>query len=232
MPDDPLLTSLLAAVTAAPDDVPLRLHVAELLVERDRLAEALQHCSHVLGKEPSNSTAVSMLQRITARLEQPSEPAAPATAGFDWRHAEEEVADIPDRRPERAFHPVADHRGHRTPDACGSPTWAAWSRSSNGWRSRSSARCATRRWPRRSARASPADCCSTARPAAARHSSDARWPGSSAPTSSMSASPTCSTSTPDRASATSRRSSTRPAATRPACSSSTRSTRSARNART
>ena len=96
MPDDSLLTSLLAAVTAAPDDVPLRLHVAELLVERDRLAEALQHCGHVLGKEPSNSTAVSMLQRITARLAQPSEPAAPATAGFDWQHAEEQVTDIPE----------------------------------------------------------------------------------------------------------------------------------------
>ena len=36
MTDDALLTSLLAAVSAAPDDVPLRLHVAELLAAAQR----------------------------------------------------------------------------------------------------------------------------------------------------------------------------------------------------
>jgi hypothetical protein len=40
MSDNPLLTSLLAAVDAAPDDVPLRMHVAEVLAGADRLPEA------------------------------------------------------------------------------------------------------------------------------------------------------------------------------------------------
>ena len=47
-----LLTSLLTAVDAAPDDVPLRLHVATLLAERGRPAEALQHCSQALARDP------------------------------------------------------------------------------------------------------------------------------------------------------------------------------------
>jgi SpoVK/Ycf46/Vps4 family AAA+-type ATPase len=94
MPDDPLLATLLAAVAAAPDDVPLRLHVAELLVERERLAEALQHCSHVLGRDPSHAGAVALARRITALLAQPAEPAA--SEGFDWEHAEEQVAGIPE----------------------------------------------------------------------------------------------------------------------------------------
>ncbi|QYN35965.1 AAA family ATPase [Pseudonocardia sp. DSM 110487] len=95
MPDDPLLTTLLAAVAAAPADVPLRLHVAELLIERDRPGDALQHCSHVLATEPSNASAVAMLERITALMTQPAEPGPAPAEGFDWRHAEEQVADIP-----------------------------------------------------------------------------------------------------------------------------------------
>jgi SpoVK/Ycf46/Vps4 family AAA+-type ATPase len=100
MPDDVLLTSLLSAVDAAPDDVPLRLHVAGLLAERGRPAEALQHCSQALARDPGNAEALALLQRITATMAAPTPP--PATPqpepqrlhGFDWAKAEEEVADI------------------------------------------------------------------------------------------------------------------------------------------
>lgn len=43
--DDPLLSSLLSAVAASPADLPLRLHVAGVLLERGRAAQALEHCS-------------------------------------------------------------------------------------------------------------------------------------------------------------------------------------------
>jgi SpoVK/Ycf46/Vps4 family AAA+-type ATPase len=116
MPEDVLLTSLLAAVAAAPEDVPLRLHVAGLLTERGRPAEALQHCSQALARDPGNGEALALLQRITAAMATPAPPAAsppgPPTGphpgprpgpaqpepqrlrGFDWTQAEDEVADI------------------------------------------------------------------------------------------------------------------------------------------
>jgi SpoVK/Ycf46/Vps4 family AAA+-type ATPase len=88
MPDDALLTSLLSALDATPDDVPLRLHVAELLADRDRLPEALQHCTRVLSHDAANQAALALLQRLTAAISTPEPPV------FDWMSAEEQVADI------------------------------------------------------------------------------------------------------------------------------------------
>jgi SpoVK/Ycf46/Vps4 family AAA+-type ATPase len=90
MPDDLLLTSLLSALDASPGDVPLRLHVAELLADRDRLPEALQHCTRVLSEDAANPAALALLQRLTAAISTPEPPA------FDWMSAEEQVADIPE----------------------------------------------------------------------------------------------------------------------------------------
>jgi AAA+ superfamily predicted ATPase len=69
---DALLTSLLAAVTAAPADVPLRLHVAGQLAERGRLTDALQHCTQALGQEPENPAALDLLRRLTTALTDPA----------------------------------------------------------------------------------------------------------------------------------------------------------------
>ncbi len=88
-PVDALLSSLLSALDAAPDDVPLRLHVAELLADRDRLPEALQHCTRVLSHDAANPAAVALLQRLTSAISTPEPPV------FDWMTAEEQVADIP-----------------------------------------------------------------------------------------------------------------------------------------
>ena len=118
MSDDVLLTSLLTAVTTAPDDVPLRLHVAGLLAERGRSAEALQHCIQVLARDASNTDAMGLLQRLTSGLTAapaphvaadpaPADPAPVAPPapdrggqhrlqGYDWTHAEEEVAGTPE----------------------------------------------------------------------------------------------------------------------------------------
>ena len=45
---DPLIESLTRAVEATPYDVRLRTHLAELLVEADRNAEAVTHCAVAL----------------------------------------------------------------------------------------------------------------------------------------------------------------------------------------
>ena len=119
MSEDPLLTSLLAAVAAAPDDVPLRLHVAGLLDTAGRVTEALQHVTRALATDPGNAEALAMLQRLTTQLTGPTGENAPATRPdsdshtdtdsdtdgdadqdgspeFDWALAEEQVADIPE----------------------------------------------------------------------------------------------------------------------------------------
>jgi SpoVK/Ycf46/Vps4 family AAA+-type ATPase len=122
-PPDPLLASLLAAVEAAPDDVPLRLHVAELLLERGRGAEALAHCGRALTVAPADPAAIALLQRVTAALAGPltsaDEPTArlapkaarrreprtgplPRPETFDWHRAEEQLSDLPDV-PEPAY---------------------------------------------------------------------------------------------------------------------------------
>lgn len=92
MAEDALIASLLAAVEAAPDDVPLRLHVAELLADRDRPADALLHCTQALAREPADPDALALLRRLTAALSQ-EEPSG-LDDGFDWASAEEQVADI------------------------------------------------------------------------------------------------------------------------------------------
>jgi AAA+ superfamily predicted ATPase len=98
--DDPLLTSLIAAVTANPGDVALRLHVAGMLLERGRPTEALEHCATVLRADPGHREALAMLGRATAALRGPGGPVGPVgpranpEADFDWQAAEEQVRDV------------------------------------------------------------------------------------------------------------------------------------------
>lgn len=88
MTDSPLLASLLAAVEAAPQDVPLRVHVATLLAEAGRTGEALRHCGQALALARDDRAALALMRRLAA---------APSTGrfDFDWGQAEDEVADIP-----------------------------------------------------------------------------------------------------------------------------------------
>jgi AAA+ superfamily predicted ATPase len=66
--EDPLLSSLLAAVEASPDDVPLRLHVAGVLLDRGRPAQAVAHCGAVLAVEATNPEAIQLLARASRAL--------------------------------------------------------------------------------------------------------------------------------------------------------------------
>jgi SpoVK/Ycf46/Vps4 family AAA+-type ATPase len=88
--EDALIRELSAAVERNPEALGLRLHLAELLLEAGRHAEALSHCSAALTQEPANSAALTLLQRCSAALSAPSGE----KAAFDWSAAEEEVSDI------------------------------------------------------------------------------------------------------------------------------------------
>ncbi|BBZ34653.1 ATP-binding protein [Mycolicibacterium confluentis] len=94
MAQEALIREIEAAVNRAPDVVELRLHLAELLATDGRYAEALTHCSTVLSQDAANRTALVLLQRCTAALAAPTDEKAPPPVEFDWRAAEEQVAEI------------------------------------------------------------------------------------------------------------------------------------------
>jgi SpoVK/Ycf46/Vps4 family AAA+-type ATPase len=78
MPVDPeLLAGLRAAVEAVPDNLALRLHVANLLLEAGRPAESLEHSSAVLALVPGQREAAELADRATAAL--PATPFPVAT---------------------------------------------------------------------------------------------------------------------------------------------------------
>ena len=59
MPTDPsIIPAIAAAVEGSPDNVPLRLHLATLLLDAGRSAEALEQCAVILGREPDNREAL------------------------------------------------------------------------------------------------------------------------------------------------------------------------------
>ena len=62
-PGNPLIASLARAVEAAPDDVTLRLHLAELLLADGRHDDAVSHCAAALQRDPGNTTARELMTR-------------------------------------------------------------------------------------------------------------------------------------------------------------------------
>ncbi|MFI0818095.1 ATP-binding protein [Streptomyces sp. NPDC021098] len=118
MPDEsPLIQSLRAAVAAAPDDVPLRLHLAGLLLEGGYGQDAISQVAAALQRDPGNAEAQALMARAVTAPAPPAAPTAtppaaptatppaPPTAppadprvarggSYDWRRAEGELADV------------------------------------------------------------------------------------------------------------------------------------------
>jgi AAA+ superfamily predicted ATPase len=70
----PVIDALTRAVQAAPDDVALRLHLADQLVMAGRGSEAVVHCATALAQEPENGPARALMVRALG-----GQPAATAT---------------------------------------------------------------------------------------------------------------------------------------------------------
>ncbi|MFB8183060.1 ATP-binding protein [Streptomyces sp. NPDC055966] len=100
MPEDsPLIRSLRAAVAAAPRDVPLRLHLAELLLDEGQSEAAVAEVAVALQNAPGDEQARRLMARAMGAPEQQEQqqqlPQAPSVrSGFDWRAAEEQVGDV------------------------------------------------------------------------------------------------------------------------------------------
>jgi AAA+ superfamily predicted ATPase len=103
--ESPLISSLRAAVAAAPGDVPLRLHLAHLLLEAGHGEAAVTEAAVALTHAPGDPQARELMMRAMggpAAQAAPVAPAVPAVppeqpqsqGGFDWRAAEQEVGDV------------------------------------------------------------------------------------------------------------------------------------------
>ena len=102
MADDPLIASLRRAVETTPADVPLRLHLAELLIGQDRGDEAVQHLGVVLGQAPTETRALDLMRRALGT------PAATASQPSTTQPAAAENAQPEPAAPPQPAPPVAD----------------------------------------------------------------------------------------------------------------------------
>ena len=121
-PEPTVLDSLRRAVEAMPDDVPLRLHLATLLLHDGQREEAVRQLGAVLQRDPANTAALGLLRDGLAPAEASGPPPASATeisaernvvrppgtgppasggeaAGgrspqYDWSQAEDELRDV------------------------------------------------------------------------------------------------------------------------------------------
>jgi len=117
-PEPTVLDSLRKAVDAMPDDVPLRLHLATLLLAAGQQDEAIRQLGAVLQRDPGNAQALRLLREPGGAPEPGPAPAAAAgedTPGqggpaegvpgegpggngkkqhYDWSQAEDELRDV------------------------------------------------------------------------------------------------------------------------------------------
>ncbi|MFD3466950.1 AAA family ATPase [Streptomyces sp. NPDC058682] len=97
--ESPLIGSLRTAVAAAPADVPLRLHLAELLLDAGHGGAAVAEAAFALSHAPGDPQARALMARAlggpapSVPVEQPAAPARQG-GGFDWTAAEQEVGDV------------------------------------------------------------------------------------------------------------------------------------------
>ncbi|MFG2331050.1 AAA family ATPase [Streptomyces sp. NPDC048604] len=87
--ESPLIRSLRAAVAAAPEDVPLRLHFTELLLAEGRHDEAVTQAAVALQHAPGDEAVRDLMVRA---MQLPTVGAQPPA--FDWASAEQEVSDV------------------------------------------------------------------------------------------------------------------------------------------
>ena len=86
MRDTRLIRSLRVAVQASPDDVPLRLHLAELLLDVGKVEEAVTHVAAALQREPNSLEARALMGRAMASQ---AGPPVPAVSGRQGQHRDE-----------------------------------------------------------------------------------------------------------------------------------------------
>jgi predicted Zn-dependent protease len=82
--DSPLIQSLRTAVAAAPADVPLRLHLAQLLLEAGRSEAAVAEAAVALQHAPGDAQARDLMARAMGAPAPAPAQSPERRAGFDW----------------------------------------------------------------------------------------------------------------------------------------------------
>src|SRR5688572_7529227 len=80
MADPPLIDSLRRAVAAAPDDVPLLVHLSGVLLDAGHADEAIGHLASAIRLDPGSSQARELMARALAPPP-PVPPPAPSDPG-------------------------------------------------------------------------------------------------------------------------------------------------------
>jgi SpoVK/Ycf46/Vps4 family AAA+-type ATPase len=91
---EPILDSLRRAVEAMPDDIPLRLHLATLLIEAGQRDEAVRQLGAVLQRDPTNPEALKLLSPENSVPAPPPPASEDQPAAYDWSQAEDELRDV------------------------------------------------------------------------------------------------------------------------------------------
>jgi SpoVK/Ycf46/Vps4 family AAA+-type ATPase len=119
-PEPTVLDSLRKAVEAMPDDVPLRLHLATMLLQAGQRDEAVRQIGAVLQRDPGNEHAFGLL-----RDSGPGQAEAAGQPPADPPVISPERARLPAPPPPSASRPDADPGPH--PGEAGKPSHYDWS---------------------------------------------------------------------------------------------------------
>ncbi len=66
--DSSIIDAIATAVAGSPDNIPLRVHLATLLLQADQFSEALEHCTIVLARQPDTLEALDVAARSALAL--------------------------------------------------------------------------------------------------------------------------------------------------------------------
>jgi SpoVK/Ycf46/Vps4 family AAA+-type ATPase len=91
--ESPLIDSLTAAVQSRPEDVPLRLHLVQLLLDAGRQSEAISHAGQALRYAPDDPAARQLMARAIGASPAPA-PAPAPSADLDWQALEDQLSDV------------------------------------------------------------------------------------------------------------------------------------------
>ena len=110
-PEPTVLDSLRRAVEAMPEDVPLRLHLATLLMRGGQRDEAIRQVGAILQRDPGNAAALGLLREGSV-VPGPAEATGQPPAGAADISAERTVVRPPAAGPAE---PGGDAAGSRSP---------------------------------------------------------------------------------------------------------------------
>ena len=132
MPVDPtIIAALESAISGDPDNVNLRLHLAQMLLEGGRAHDALEHAASVLNKQPAHLEALQAATRAAEATgdKERAEGYKRLYEALSWNRAkslvedieESRLSDTPPPRPQQNYRNTLDREDEDEDDNAGEP---------------------------------------------------------------------------------------------------------------